>query len=163
MSHICRGCTWETGTDSSTAASPQSIIYEPLVGDKSWEIGCTWEERRAEEVFLVVLFPFNFIFWIEEIWALLPGHRGDNLIEDTRERQQALVVLPWSEGFSYHYKKKIMWKYWRLKVNIVLLNRFYGCGLRKVYFSQSIIMVREMAINLSLYIHTNVKFYHIFM
>lgn len=73
-------------------------------------------------------------------------------------------ILLWSEGFSYHYKKKIMWKYWRLKVNIVLLNRLYGCGLRKVQkFSQSIIVFREMAINLSLYIHMNVKFYHIFM
>ena len=73
-------------------------------------------------------------------------------------------ILPWSEGFSYHYKKKIMWKYWRLKVNIVFLNRLYGCGLRKVQkFSQSIIVFREMAINLSLYIHMNVKFYHIFM
>lgn len=86
------------------------------------------------------------------------------MTEDTRERQQGLVVLPWSGGFSYHYKKKIMWKYWRLKVNIVLLNRLYGCGLRKVQkCSQSIIVFREMAINLSLYIHMNVKFYHIFM
>lgn len=72
------------------------------------------------------------------------------------------IILIWGR-FSYYYKKKIMWKYWKLKVNIILLNRLYGCGLRKVQkFSQSIIVFREMAINLSLYVHMNVKFYHIF-
>lgn len=59
----------------SDEARPQISIREPHVGNERWDLGYTGRGNRAEEFPWQFFFsPFNFVFRIEETWALFPGH-----------------------------------------------------------------------------------------